>query len=176
MSQSPGISGPTTTWLGVLGRQVVVFNVFWPAQSRVWEASRAATSPKSSTVLWCERDGCCLFFVCPLLPSSWIFSFLSLSSFCVTQAQRGEPRHAPFHSAAVILWPARQGKAVPCATWRELPGVGGADNSHFCCLFPTVMKLQASVTGAALSVCALLFFLLLTFFSAKIRTGFQKEL
>lgn len=121
-------------------------------------------SAKSSTAIWHERYGCCLFFVCPFLPPSQFFSFLSLSSFCLIWAWHSERRRTPFHSAAVIPWPARQGKAVPCATWQELPGVGGADNSHFHCLFSTVMKLQVSVTEAALSVCALLFFLLLRVF------------
>lgn len=138
-------------WLGVLGRQSWSRTCFDLRRAALWEATRAAADFSeifNSRLAWEIRM---LSLLCPFVLPSQFFSFLSLSSFCLIWAWHSERRRTPFHSAAVIPWPARQGKAVPCATWQELPGVGGADNSHFHCLFSTVMKLQASVTEAALS-------------------------
>lgn len=138
-------------------------------RAAVWELPELPlTSPKSSTALWRERCGCCLFSVSLFLPPSRCFSFLSPPSFCLRRAWRSAalPQHC---------WGAATGGAggaVPCAP-AGVPGAGAADNSRVRYLFATVMKLQAPVTEPALSVCPLRFFLLLYFFSVKIRTGLQ---
>lgn len=102
ISQSLGISGPrntdtpTTTWLGVLGRQSWSWTLFDLLRAAVWELPELPlTSPKSSTALWRERYGCCLFSVSLFLPPSRCFSFLSPSSFCLTRAWRSAalPQH-----------------------------------------------------------------------------------
>lgn len=160
--------------IGCAGKTVMILNVFWPAQSSSVGCYQSChlTSPKSSTALWCERCGfkSSLFFLfLPHLPS-----FLSASSFCLIQASRVSPASTPFHSAAAIPWLIRQGNAVPCATWWELAGAGGADNSHFHCLLSAGLKLQMLHCLPVL-LFALVFSLLLPFFlsfSAEIRTGF----
>lgn len=70
-------------------------------------------SAKSSTAVWRERYGCCLFFVCPFVLPSQFFSFLSLSSFCLIWAWHSERRRAlPF---TALLWSHdRRGREKPC--------------------------------------------------------------